>query len=102
MLCRRCYESAPCPSFFLYRTFFETLPLCSAAWLPPLDELLKANDWLSTVPSPHNRHSFTVGAFVGSEPVFALVSNFEQPSDLAVDPLTHAFDRFTQELRCFL
>jgi Flp pilus assembly protein TadD len=48
-----------------------------------LDELLKANDWLSTVSAPHNRHSFSVGAFVGSEPVFALVSNFEQPSGLA-------------------
>jgi len=49
-----------------------------------LDELLKANDWLSAVPAPHdNRHSFSVGAFVGSKPVFALVSNFEQPSGLA-------------------
>jgi hypothetical protein len=46
-----------------------------------LDELLTANEWLSTVSKPHdNRHSFSVGAFVGSEPVFALVSNFEQPS----------------------
>lgn len=49
-----------------------------------LDELLTANDWLSTVPTLHDRrHSFSVGAFVGSEPVFALVSNFEQPSGLA-------------------
>lgn len=48
-----------------------------------IDELLTANDWLSTVSTPHNRHSFSVGAFVGSEPVFALVSNFEQPSGLA-------------------
>jgi Flp pilus assembly protein TadD len=48
-----------------------------------LDELLTANDWLSTVSRPHNKHSFSVGAFVGSEPVFALVSNFEQPSGLA-------------------
>jgi len=48
-----------------------------------LDELLKANEWLSTVSRPYNRHSFSVGAFVGSEPVFALVSNFEQPSGLA-------------------
>ncbi len=45
-----------------------------------LDELLEANSWLSTVPAPHNRHSFSVGAFVGSEPLFALVSNYEQPS----------------------
>jgi hypothetical protein len=49
-----------------------------------LDELLTANDWLSTVSEPQdNRHSFSVGAFVGSEPVFARVSNFEQPSGLA-------------------
>lgn len=47
------------------------------------EELLKANDWLSAVPAPHNRHSFSVGAFVGSDPVFALVSNFEQPSGLS-------------------
>jgi Flp pilus assembly protein TadD len=44
-----------------------------------LDELLKADDWLSAVRAPDNKHSFSVGAFVGSEPVFALVSNFEQP-----------------------
>jgi Flp pilus assembly protein TadD len=44
-----------------------------------LDELLKAKSWLSTVPPPDDRHSFSVGAFVGSEPVFVLVSNFEQP-----------------------
>ena len=34
-----------------------------------LDELLKANDWLSTVSAPHNRHSFSVdtdGEFVGA------------------------------------
>ncbi|HKY54770.1 MAG TPA: hypothetical protein VJM08_10715, partial [Anaerolineales bacterium] len=47
-----------------------------------LDELLKANNWLSTMPPPHNKHSFSVGAFVGSEPVFVLVSNFEQPNGL--------------------
>lgn len=49
-----------------------------------LDELLKADDWLATVSTIYDRrHSFSVGAFVGSEPVFALVSNFEQPSGLA-------------------
>ncbi len=47
------------------------------------DELMKANDWLSTVSPPNNRHSFSVGAFVGSEPAFALISNFEQPSGIA-------------------
>jgi tetratricopeptide (TPR) repeat protein len=50
-----------------------------------LDELLKADKWLSTAPAPYNRHSFSVGAFVGSDPVFALVSNFEVPSGLALD-----------------
>ena len=50
-----------------------------------LDELLKADEWLSNLPGPNNRHSFSVGAFVGSEPVFALVSNFQEPSGLARD-----------------
>lgn len=48
-----------------------------------LDELLKADDWLSATSSPDNKHSFSVGAFVGSEPVFVLVSNFEKPYELA-------------------
>ncbi len=43
-----------------------------------LEALLEADHWLSNVPPPANRHSFSVGAFVGSEPVFAVVSNFEQ------------------------
>ena len=47
-----------------------------------IDELVKAESWLSRVPAPHNKHSFSVGAFLGTEPVFALVSNFERPSGL--------------------
>jgi tetratricopeptide (TPR) repeat protein len=42
-----------------------------------LDELLTADEWLSDVPPEHKHHSFSVGAFVGIVPVFALVSNFE-------------------------
>jgi Flp pilus assembly protein TadD len=42
-----------------------------------LDELLTADTWLSKVPPPNNKHSFTIGAFVGSKPVFALVTNYE-------------------------
>ena len=42
-----------------------------------LEELQTADEWLSDVPSPKNRHSFSVGAFVGGRPIFALVSNFE-------------------------
>jgi len=42
-----------------------------------LEELLTADEWLADVSAPNNRHTFSVGAFVGSEPVFALVSNFE-------------------------
>ena len=42
-----------------------------------LDELLTADTWLATVPEPYNKHSFTIGGFVGSKPVFALISNFE-------------------------
>ena len=45
-----------------------------------LDELKTADAWLSKVPSPYNRHSFSIGAFVGTHPVFALVSNFEKPN----------------------
>ena len=44
-----------------------------------LDELLTAQNWLSAAVGD-KRHSFSVGAFVGSEPLFALVSNFEQLS----------------------
>lgn len=50
-----------------------------------IDELLLADKWLSGVSPPHNRHSFSVGAFVGSEPVFALVSNFEEPFSLPAE-----------------
>jgi len=41
------------------------------------EELQTADEWLSEVPSPKNRHSFSVGAFVAGRPIFALVSNFE-------------------------
>ena len=47
-----------------------------------IDELLKAESWLSRVPAPDNKHSFSVGAFLGTKPVFTLVSNFERPSGL--------------------
>jgi Tfp pilus assembly protein PilF len=47
-----------------------------------LDELMKANEWLSTYPLTDNRHSFSVGAFVGAEPRFVLISNFERLSGL--------------------
>ena len=43
-----------------------------------LEVLLTADDWLAKVPAPYNRHSFSVGAFVESQPVFALVSNLER------------------------
>ena len=45
-----------------------------------LEELKAAEAWLSKVPPPHNLHSFSIGAFVGTHPVFALVSNFENPN----------------------
>ena len=48
-----------------------------------IHELQQARDWLSAVPAPNNKHSFSVGAFVGAEAVFALVSNFEQPFGVA-------------------
>ena len=45
-----------------------------------IEELRTADTWLSNVPPPLNRHSFNVGAFVGSEPIYVLISNFEHPS----------------------
>jgi hypothetical protein len=45
-----------------------------------VEQLTTAEEWLADVPPPHNRHSFSVGAFVGGAPTFVLVSNFEQPS----------------------
>jgi len=44
-----------------------------------IDELLTADQWLKNVPSPHNRHSFSIGAFVDNKALFVLVSNFERP-----------------------
>ena len=57
-----------------------------------LDELLTANVWLSGASIPDKRHSFSVGAFVGVEPVFALVSNFET---LAEPPAPSARSQLT-------
>ena len=45
-----------------------------------IEALQKADSWLSGVRPPHNKHSFSVGAFLGAEPLFVLVSNFERPS----------------------
>ena len=44
--------------------------------------LLSADtDWLETVRDPVlRRHTFSVGGFVGSTPVFGIVSNFEEPT----------------------
>ena len=57
-----------------------------------LEELLTADQWLSDVSAPNNLHTFSVGAFVGSEPVFALVSNFES---LSGPPATTANPRLS-------
>jgi tetratricopeptide (TPR) repeat protein len=48
-----------------------------------VEEILTADVWLSRIPPPHNRHSFSIGAFVGADPVFLLISNFEQLSGLS-------------------
>lgn len=50
-----------------------------------IDQLLLADEWLSKIPSTERRHSFNVGAFVGSKPMFVLISNFEQPSGIMSD-----------------
>jgi Flp pilus assembly protein TadD len=44
-----------------------------------IEELLRADDWLSSIRPPHNRHTFSIGAFQGEQPVFTLVSNYEKP-----------------------
>lgn len=45
-----------------------------------IEKLLEAKNWLSNVPPPKNKHSFSIGAFIGTKPLFALISNFERPS----------------------
>jgi hypothetical protein len=42
-----------------------------------ISALLEADIWLQTVPAKHRRHTFSVGAFVGTRPVGVLVSNYE-------------------------
>lgn len=46
------------------------------------DALLLADaEWLGGIQDPvRRRHTFSIGAFVGSTPVFGIVSNFEEPS----------------------
>jgi hypothetical protein len=60
-----------------------------------LQELQTADEWLAEVPPPRNRHSFSVGAFVGGRPQFALVSNFEA---INAPPLSVARGRLSVSL----
>lgn len=49
-----------------------------------IERLLEADDWLSTIAQRDKaRHSFAVGAFVGSTPTFILISNFETSTGIA-------------------
>jgi Tfp pilus assembly protein PilF len=69
-----------------------------------LDELLTAQNWLSAAVGD-KRHSFSVGAFVGSEPLFALVSNFEQLSGYraeTADPKLSVYLTRPQQPRTFV
>ena len=44
-----------------------------------IEELLKAESWLSSIPDPgKRRHSFSIGAFIGNTPSFTLISNFQE------------------------
>jgi hypothetical protein len=65
----------------------------------PLEQLLErlqsADEWLGEVPPPRNRHSFSVGAFVGGRAHFALVSNFER---INAPPRSVARDRLSVSL----
>lgn len=58
-----------------------------------VEELLTADQWLATTQIVDRRHSFSIGAFVGSQPQFLLVSNFER---IAHRPASRAWDA----LRC--
>jgi len=57
-----------------------------------IEALLDADSWLSPVEQANRRHSFSVGAFDESTPIFALVSNYESTvapqARLAADRLT--------------
>ncbi len=46
-------------------------------------ELLRANEWINRVPFERRRHTFSVGAFIGSKPLFAFVSNYEKAAGAA-------------------
>lgn len=50
-----------------------------------LEGLLSADDWLVGHPLASRRISFSVGAFEVDRPVFALVSNFAEPSGKLLD-----------------
>lgn len=52
-----------------------------------IERLLNADHWLNSVPSSHRKHSFIVGAFVGSAARIVLVSNYERFFEL---PLANA------------
>ena len=60
-----------------------------------LERLQSADEWLAEVPPPRNRHSFSVGAFVGGQAHFALVSNFET---INAPPLSVARGRLSVSL----
>jgi Flp pilus assembly protein TadD len=42
-----------------------------------IEVLLSADDWIQRLPLDRRFHTFSVGAFIGHRPLFALVSNFE-------------------------
>lgn len=42
-----------------------------------IDVLLSADEWIQRLPLQRRLHTFSVGAFVGHRPLFAMVSNFE-------------------------
>ncbi|MBI4260685.1 MAG: tetratricopeptide repeat protein [Actinobacteria bacterium] len=53
------------------------------------DALISADSWLKAVPEKHRRHSFSIAAFIRSQPVFQLISNFETPTGLMRAPQSH-------------
>ena len=57
-----------------------------------IDGLLKADTWLCNELPPNNKLTFSIGAFIGSNPIFVLISNFQSLSgpddDIAASKLS--------------
>lgn len=60
-----------------------------------IEKLLTADAWLVDVPERFRKHSFVVGAFVGSAPRVVLVSNYERFFELPLADASKSLSTFT-------